>query len=75
MKMVHLISWKEYQEILIKIRLGENVGDLPSPDLFEVKKVLMCLSCVLLREIPLSFAVCHLRCEREIQEGTLEQET
>ena len=38
MKMVHLISWKEYQEILIKIRLGENVGDLPAPDLFEVKK-------------------------------------
>ena len=37
MKMVHLISWKEYQEILIKIRLGENVGDLPAPDLFEVK--------------------------------------
>ena len=23
MKMVHLISWKEYQEILIKIRQGE----------------------------------------------------
>ena len=45
MKMVHLISWKEYQEILIKIRLGENVGDLPAPDLFEVKnKSLICLS-------------------------------
>ena len=40
MKMVHLISWKEYQEILIKIRLGENVGDLPAPDLFEVEKSL-----------------------------------
>ena len=41
MKMVHLISWKEYQEILIKIRLGENVGDLPAPDLFEVKKTFL----------------------------------
>ena len=35
MKMVHLISWKEYQEILIKIRQGETVGDLPAPELFE----------------------------------------
>ena len=34
MKMVHLISWKEYQEILIKIRQGETVGDLPAPELF-----------------------------------------
>ena len=50
MKMVHLISWKEYQEILIKIRLGENVGDLPAPDLFEVKKRLDCLYCRVLYE-------------------------
>ena len=35
MKMVHLISWKEYQEILVKIRQGETVGDLPAPELFE----------------------------------------
>jgi hypothetical protein len=35
MKMVHLISWKEYQEILVKLRLGETVGDLPAPDLFQ----------------------------------------
>ena len=35
LKMVHLISWKEYQEILIKIRQGETVGDLPAPELFE----------------------------------------
>lgn len=35
MKMVHLISWKEYQEILIKIRQGLTVGDLPAPELFE----------------------------------------
>ena len=35
MKMVHLISWREYQEILVKIRQGETVGDLPAPELFE----------------------------------------
>ncbi len=37
MKMVHLISWKEYQDILIKMRQGEVVGDLPAPDLFECR--------------------------------------
>ncbi len=35
MKMVHLISWREYQEILIRLRQGETVGDLPAPELFE----------------------------------------
>ena len=35
MKMVHLISWKEYQEILLKLKQGINVGDLPSPELFD----------------------------------------
>ncbi|TRY71884.1 hypothetical protein TCAL_08435, partial [Tigriopus californicus] len=35
MKMVHLISWREYQEILVKIRQGESVGDLPAPELFD----------------------------------------
>ena len=34
MKMVHLISWREYQEILVKLRQGKTVGDLPAPDLF-----------------------------------------
>ena len=32
MKMVHLISWKEYQEILLKLKAGINVGDLPAPE-------------------------------------------
>ena len=35
MKMVHLISWKEYQEILVKLRQGKTVGDLPAPELFD----------------------------------------
>ena len=35
MKMVHLISWKEYQEILLKLKQGINVGDLPAPELFD----------------------------------------
>ena len=38
MKQVHLISWKEYQEMLIRMRAGETVvGDLPVPELFECK--------------------------------------
>ena len=65
MKMVHLISWKEYQEILIKIRLGENVGDLPAPDLFEVKKdSIACITLYFTNNM--TFTVCHLRGEREI---------
>ena len=35
MKMVHLISWKEYQEILLKLKQGIIVGDLPAPELFD----------------------------------------
>ena len=34
MKMVHLISWKEYQEILSRVRQGKSVGELPIPELF-----------------------------------------
>ena len=33
--MVHLISWKEYQDILVKLKNGEAAVDLPSPELFD----------------------------------------
>ena len=33
--MVHLISWKEYQDIIIKLKNGEETGDLPNPELFD----------------------------------------
>ncbi len=29
MKMVHLISWREYQDILLKLKNGEQAQDLP----------------------------------------------
>jgi len=35
MKMVHLISWKEYQDIVIKLKSGEGNIDLPNPELFD----------------------------------------
>merc|ERR1719471_2772174 len=35
MKMVHLISWKEYQDIVLKLRSGEGNIDLPNPELFD----------------------------------------
>jgi len=35
MKMVHLISWSEYQEILVRLKAGETIGDLPNPELFD----------------------------------------
>merc|ERR1719225_359176 len=35
--MVHLISWKEYQEILLKLKAGINVGDLRAPEHFNKK--------------------------------------
>jgi hypothetical protein len=39
MKMVHLISWREYQDILLKLKNGEQAQDLPVPEVnfyFEV---------------------------------------
>jgi len=35
MKMVHLISWKEYQDIVLKLKSGEGNIDLPNPELFD----------------------------------------
>ena len=35
MKMVHLISWKEYQDIICKLRAGEGSISLPNPELFD----------------------------------------
>jgi hypothetical protein len=32
MKMVHLISWREYQDILLKLKNGEQAQDLPVPE-------------------------------------------
>ncbi len=32
MKMVHLISWREYQDILLKLKNGEQTQDLPVPE-------------------------------------------
>ena len=31
MKMVHLISWKEYQDIVLKLRSGDENISLPNP--------------------------------------------
>ena len=35
MKMVHLISWKEYQDIVLKLRSGDENISLPNPELFD----------------------------------------
>ena len=35
MKMVHLISWREYQDIIFKMKNGEEMMDLPNPELFD----------------------------------------
>ncbi len=35
MKMVHLISWKEYQDIIFKLKKGGEMMDLPNPELFD----------------------------------------
>jgi len=35
MKMVHLISWKEYQDIVLKLKSGDGNIDLPNPELFD----------------------------------------
>ena len=35
MKMVHLISWKEYQDIVLKLKSGDENINLPNPELFE----------------------------------------
>jgi hypothetical protein len=32
MKMVHLISWREYQDILLRMKNGEQSPDLPVPE-------------------------------------------
>jgi len=34
MKMVHLISWKEYQDITVALKEGAETPDLPNPELF-----------------------------------------
>ena len=63
MKMVHLISWKEYQEILIKIRQGETVGDLPAPELFE------CIIC----GVSVKYKREHLNKKHQITEDVYDQ--
>ncbi len=64
MKMVHLISWREYQEILVRLRRGESVGDyLPSPELFE------CAIC----GVSVKYKREHLSKKHQINEDTYDE--
>ena len=63
MKMVHLISWKEYQEAVNKIRNGELQVNLPTPELFN------CLIC----GVSVKYKREHLNKRHQIEEDVYEE--
>ena len=63
MKMVHLISWKEYQDIVIKLKSGEGNIDLPNPELFD------CVIC----GVSVKYKRGHLNKKHQLDEDVYEE--
>jgi len=63
MKMVHLISWKEYQDIVLKLKSGEGNIDLPNPELFD------CIIC----GVSVKYKREHLNKKHQLDEDVYEE--
>ena len=63
MKLVHLISWKEYQEIVLKMKTGGGNFSLPNPEMFN------CLIC----GVSVKFKKEHLNKKHLIDEDIYEE--
>lgn len=63
MKMVHLISWKEYQDIVLKLKSGEGNIDLPNPELFD------CMIC----GVSVKYKREHLNKKHQLDEDVYEE--